>query len=58
MKIVHWGVRWRWKSAWIGAHYSDNEKRICINPIFCLTIWLVFEGGKIPHGRDWYRTDR
>lgn len=58
MSIKYWGVRIRWKSAWIGAHYSDGEKRICINPIPCLTFWFVFDGGTVPNGSDLYRSDK
>lgn len=33
---------------WIGAHYSSDTKRLCINPVPFLTLCLVFEGGQVP----------
>lgn len=42
------GYLFRFKSFWIGCHYSDECRRFCINVIPCLTILVVFSGGKIP----------
>jgi len=39
------GVRFRWGSAWIGAHWSPHNKRLCINVIPCVRIWIVGAGG-------------
>lgn len=33
---------------WIGAHYSIYNRRLCINLLPMLTIWIVFKGGIIP----------
>jgi hypothetical protein len=33
---------------WIGAHYSSNERRVCINIVPFLTIWIVRIGGAVP----------
>lgn len=32
MSIKYWGVRIRWKSAWIGTHHNDNEKTYLHQP--------------------------
>lgn len=41
-----WGVINRYKSFWVGLHYSDYNKRFCLNIIPGLTIWWVKSGGK------------
>jgi hypothetical protein len=33
---------------WIGAHYSKDERRWCINFLPCLTIYVVLKGGNLP----------
>lgn len=33
---------------WIGVHYSEYNKRYCINLIPCFTIWVCKPGGKAP----------
>lgn len=42
------GVLFRWGSVWIGAHWSPNNKRLCINVLPCVTVWIVFPGGNKP----------
>jgi len=42
------GVTIRLHSFWIGYYYSDYNKRLCINLIPFVTIWLVKRGGKTP----------
>lgn len=42
------GFLFRWGSLWIGAHYSPFNRRWCINPFFCITIWVRLPGGKAP----------
>lgn len=42
------GFLFRPGSMWIGAHYSANHKRVCLNLLPCCTIWIVGEGGDIP----------
>ena len=32
----------------IGAHYSIYNKRLCINLLPMLTIWIVLKGGVVP----------
>lgn len=33
---------------WIGAHYSKQYRRWCINLLPCLTIWITLPGGRAP----------
>lgn len=33
---------------WLGAHYSPGNRRVCINLIPCLTIWITAPGGTEP----------
>ena len=35
---------------WIGAHYSDEKRRWCVNIIPCVTICFVKPGGQSPKG--------
>lgn len=42
------GIILRLASFWIGVHYSQRSKRICLNLLPCVTIWLSFEGGVVP----------
>lgn len=46
--MVKIGILFRIASFWIGIHYSPRTKRICINPIPCVTIWIVLKGGEEP----------
>lgn len=34
---------------WIGAHYSKENKRWCINLFPCCTVWIVRKGGNTPY---------
>ncbi|MCQ8116136.1 hypothetical protein [Methylomonas rosea] len=45
-----WRYGWliRPSSFWIGAHWSPANKRLCINLLPCLTIWVVMPGGFAP----------
>lgn len=42
------GLIFRLGSAWIGAHWSEANRRWCINVVPCVTIWLTLKGGKVP----------
>lgn len=42
------GVLFRWSSFWIGAHWSPFNKRLCINFVPCVTVWLVASDGVTP----------
>lgn len=45
MKI---GILARWGSFWIGAHWSPYTRRVCINLVPCITVWVALKGGKAP----------
>jgi len=42
------GILGRYGSLWIGIHYSPTNRRLCINLIPCITLWIVLPGGKVP----------
>lgn len=35
----------RW---WVGIHWNTYNRRLCINLLPCVTVWLVLPGGKVP----------
>ena len=37
---------------WLGVHYSDYNKRYCINLIPCFTIWVAMPDGHTPHNKS------
>lgn len=45
MKI---GLLARWGSVWVGAHWSPYNKRLCVNLIPFITVWVVLPGGNEP----------
>lgn len=45
---LHIGVLFRLASCWMGVHYSAYERRFCINPLPCVTVWITLPGGHIP----------
>jgi hypothetical protein len=44
----HCGVLVRWGSAWIGAHWSRENRRLCVNLVPFVTIWITPPGGRVP----------
>jgi hypothetical protein len=42
------GVLFRFGSVWIGAHWSRVNRRLCINLIPFVTIWVTAPGGVMP----------
>jgi len=42
------GILFRPGSLWIGAHWSPMNRRLCVNLIPCVTIWIVVAGGVAP----------
>lgn len=48
--INTWRYGWliRPGSLWIGAHWSPANKRLCINVVPCVTVWVVMPGGFAP----------
>lgn len=45
---MKWGILFRWQSFWIGAHWSPYNKRLCVNLIPMVTIWIAAPGGAEP----------
>lgn len=42
------GWLFRWGSAWIGGHWSARNKRLCLNLLPFVTLWITLPGGKTP----------
>lgn len=42
------GLLFRWQSFWIGAHYARTYRRLCINIVPMVTVWIAFRGGVTP----------
>ena len=42
------GILVRLASFWIGVHWSPYNKRICINLLPCITVWVALPGGNEP----------
>lgn len=42
------GVLFRLGSLWVGAHWSRANRRLCINLIPCVTLWITAPGGVRP----------
>lgn len=43
------GWLWQWGGAWVGVHYSKQNRRFCVNLVPCITVWATRPGGKVPH---------
>jgi len=52
MMPTHHGWMFRLGSLWVGAHWSSINKRLCVNFLPCVTLWLVWPGGNIPKRED------
>lgn len=42
------GVLFNKGALWVGAHYSNYNRRWCINIIPCLTVWFTLTNGTVP----------
>lgn len=42
------GLLLRLGSFWVGAHWSQANKRLCVNLLPCVTVWFTLPGGKTP----------
>lgn len=42
------GLLFRLSSLWVGAHYSEYNRRWCINLLPCVTVWVTLKGGRVP----------
>lgn len=38
--MKHFGILFRLGSFWIGAHWSSENRRLCVNLVPCVTIWF------------------
>jgi hypothetical protein len=45
MKI---GILFRLGSFLIGAHWSPYNRRLCVNVLPCVTVWIALPGGVVP----------
>lgn len=43
-----YGIKINKHALWIGAHYSPYNKRLCINLLPFVTLWVVWPGGNRP----------
>lgn len=48
VKRLTCGVLFRLQSFWLGVHYSTYDRRICINLLPCVTLWVALPGGYVP----------
>lgn len=46
------GVLFQPGAWWIGIHKSDVERRLCINVIPMLTVWVTLPGGRAPRRKS------
>jgi hypothetical protein len=42
------GIKFRLGSFWVGAHWAGYNKRLCVNILPCVTVWVVWPGGFAP----------
>lgn len=42
------GILFRLASFWMGAHWSPYNRRLCVNLVPCVTVWVALEGGNAP----------
>ena len=42
------GYLFRLTRAWVGFRWSPFNKRLCINLLPCVTIWVALPGGNEP----------
>jgi len=42
---MQWGILFRWHSCWVGVHWSPYNKRLCINLVPFVTVWITAQGG-------------
>lgn len=42
------GLLFNSNALWVGAHYSKQNKRLCVNLLPCLTVWVTLPGGMLP----------
>lgn len=45
---MKWGVLVRLGSCWVGLHWSPYNRRLCVNLVPCVTLWIILPGGQAP----------
>lgn len=58
---VKWGILFRLGSWWVGSHWSEHNRRLCVNLVPMFTLWITRQGGETPdvgYGFDIYRNDK
>lgn len=54
--VYNYGLIFRLGSLWVGGHWSDENQRLCLNILPCLTFWVTVPGGQVPYqGHDIFR---
>ncbi len=48
VNAMTWHIKIQPYALWIGAHYSQHNRRLCVNLLPCVTVCIVLPGGKIP----------
>lgn len=54
-KADHWraGVIFRLSSMWVGIHWSNTNRRACVNVLPCVTVFVTLAGGDLPKLSDY-----
>lgn len=50
---VQFGIIFRLASLWLGVHWSKTNRRLCINLLPCVTIYITLPGGDLPKTPDY-----
>lgn len=53
--IMKAGIVFQAGAWWLGVHYSDYNRRYCINIIPCYTIWIALREGATPHKKSLFQ---
>lgn len=48
VKYGSWGLCLQPGAFWIGAHWSPHNRRLCVNVLPFVTLWVTALGGKAP----------
>lgn len=43
-----YGLVWQSGAWWVGAHWSKDERRLCITLLPMLTVFIVWPDGEVP----------
>jgi hypothetical protein len=42
------GLVLNWRAAWVGAHWGSYNRRLCVNLLPFVTLWITLPGGQEP----------